>query len=135
MTALCSPTRVALKSGRNHHTANAGSIMETATAFPGNTGQIPNSVAPLAEMLYQLIYDGVIKVDHPKMKDYQAQEPTLRRPRVPVGHEQPSPGVARSDAGDSSGCSSIHGSIRCLRSGNSSRPIRIASSPASGAST
>jgi arylsulfatase len=50
-TALCSPTRVALKSGRNHHTAEAGSIMETATAFPGNTGQIPNAVAPLAEML------------------------------------------------------------------------------------
>ncbi len=50
-TALCSPTRVALKSGRNHHSANAGSIMETATAFPGNTGQIPNSVAPLAEIL------------------------------------------------------------------------------------
>jgi len=50
-TALCSPTRAALKSGRNHHTANVGSIMETATAFPGNSGQIPNSVAPLAEML------------------------------------------------------------------------------------
>jgi arylsulfatase A-like enzyme len=50
-TALCSPSRIALKSGRNHHTANAGSIMETSTAFPGNTGQIPNSVAPLAEML------------------------------------------------------------------------------------
>ena len=50
-TALCSPTRVALKSGRNHHTANAGSIMETATAYPGNTGKIPNRVAPLAEML------------------------------------------------------------------------------------
>tara|TARA_R110000772_G_scaffold148001_1_gene258436 strand:+ start:17623 stop:19998 length:2376 start_codon:yes stop_codon:yes gene_type:complete len=50
-TALCSPTRVALKSGRNHHTANAGSIMETATAYPGNTGRIPNRVAPLAEML------------------------------------------------------------------------------------
>lgn len=119
-TALCSPTRVALKSGRNHHSANAGSIMETATAFPGNTGQIPNSVAPLAEMLrlngystgafgkwhetaawetsvsgpfdrwpthqgfdkfygfiggetdqwYPLIYDGVKKVDPPKMKNY-----------------------------------------------------------------
>src|SRR5207344_1777298 len=27
-TALCSPTRIALKCGRNHHTANAGSIME-----------------------------------------------------------------------------------------------------------
>lgn len=50
-TALCSPTRNALKTGRNHHTANTGSIMETATAFPGNTGQVPNSVAPLAEML------------------------------------------------------------------------------------
>lgn len=50
-TALCSPTRVALKCGRNHHTANAGSIMETSTAYPGNTGAIPNNVAPLAEML------------------------------------------------------------------------------------
>ncbi len=50
-TALCSPTRMALKTGRNHHTCNTGSIMETATAFPGNTGQLPNSVAPLAEML------------------------------------------------------------------------------------
>ena len=50
-TALCSPTRMALKTGRNHHQANTGSIMETATSFPGNTGAIPNSVAPLAEML------------------------------------------------------------------------------------
>jgi arylsulfatase A-like enzyme len=50
-TALCSPTRNALKTGRNHHTVNTGSIMESATAFPGNTGQNPNSVAPLAEML------------------------------------------------------------------------------------
>jgi arylsulfatase A-like enzyme len=119
-TALCSPTRMALKTGRNHHTANTGSIMETATAFPGNTGQVPNSVAPLAEMLrlngystgafgkwhetaawetsvsgpydrwpthqgfdkfygfiggetdqwYPLIYDGVKKIDPPKMKNY-----------------------------------------------------------------
>jgi arylsulfatase A-like enzyme len=50
-TALCSPTRTALLSGRNHHTNNMGSITETATAFPGNTGQRPNSVAPVAEML------------------------------------------------------------------------------------
>ncbi len=119
-TALCSPTRNALKTGRNHHTVNTGSIMESSTAFPGNTGQNPNSVAPLAEMLrlngystgafgkwhetapwetsvsgpfdrwpthqgfdkfygfiggetdqwYPLIYDGVIKVDPPKMKNY-----------------------------------------------------------------
>ena len=50
-TALCSPTRAALKSGRNHHTVNMGFITEMATSFPGNTGQIPNATAPLAEML------------------------------------------------------------------------------------
>src|SRR6185295_721368 len=50
-TALCSPTRAALLSGRNHHVGNMGSITETATAFPGQTGQRPNSVTPLAEML------------------------------------------------------------------------------------
>jgi arylsulfatase A-like enzyme len=50
-TALCSPTRSALLTGRNHHVNNFGSIAETATAFPGQTGQRPNSVAPLAEML------------------------------------------------------------------------------------
>ena len=50
-TAVCSPTRTALLSGRNHHSNNMGGITETATAFPGNTGQRPNNVAPLAEML------------------------------------------------------------------------------------
>jgi arylsulfatase A-like enzyme len=50
-TALCSPTRAALLTGRNHHTNNTGSIMETSTAFPGNTGKRPNNVAPLAEMV------------------------------------------------------------------------------------
>jgi arylsulfatase len=50
-TAVCSPTRSALKSGRNHHVNNMGAIIETGTQFPGNTGQIPNEVAPLAEML------------------------------------------------------------------------------------
>jgi arylsulfatase len=50
-TALCSPTRAALLTGRNHHVNNMGSITEMSTAFPGQTGQRPNSVAPLAEML------------------------------------------------------------------------------------
>src|SRR4029077_1159574 len=40
-TALCSPTRVALLTGRNHHINNAGAIMELATGFPGNTGIRP----------------------------------------------------------------------------------------------
>ena len=50
-TALCSPTRAALKSGRNHHTVNMAFITEMATSIPGATGQIPNATAPLAEML------------------------------------------------------------------------------------
>jgi arylsulfatase len=50
-TALCSPTRTALLTGRNHHINNAGAIMELATAFPGNTGIRPESVAPLAEIM------------------------------------------------------------------------------------
>ena len=50
-TALCSPTRAALKSGRNHHTVNMGFITEMATSFPGATGKIPSATAPVAEML------------------------------------------------------------------------------------
>ena len=40
-TALCSPTRTALSTGRNHHMNNMGGITEIATAFPGNTGARP----------------------------------------------------------------------------------------------
>ncbi len=50
-TALSSPTRAALKSGRNHHQVNMGFITEMATGFPGATGQVPSTTAPLAEML------------------------------------------------------------------------------------
>src|SRR6187402_109683 len=52
-TALCSPTRVALLTGYNHHSNNAGSIMETGTSFPGNTGVRPQSITPMAEVLRQ----------------------------------------------------------------------------------
>jgi len=50
-TAVSSPTRVALLTGYNHHSNNAGSIMETGTAFPGNTGVRPQSITPMAEVL------------------------------------------------------------------------------------
>jgi arylsulfatase A-like enzyme len=50
-TALCSPTRTALLTGYNHHSNNAGAIMEVATAFPGNTGVRPQSITPMAEVL------------------------------------------------------------------------------------
>src|SRR5215469_2815712 len=51
VTALCSPTRAALLTGRNHHVANTGAVMDVATAFPGNTRVRPNNVAPLADIL------------------------------------------------------------------------------------
>ncbi|MGD9853634.1 MAG: sulfatase-like hydrolase/transferase, partial [Planctomycetaceae bacterium] len=50
-TALCSPTRQALLTGRNHHSAGMGGITEVATGAPGYSSVRPNSMAPLAETL------------------------------------------------------------------------------------
>ncbi|MCP9272507.1 arylsulfatase [Mycolicibacterium sp. CAU 1645] len=50
-TALCSPTRAALLSGRNHHSVNMGAITEIATSAPGMTSARPNTCAALPEIL------------------------------------------------------------------------------------
>jgi arylsulfatase A-like enzyme len=50
-TALCSPTRAALLSGRNHHAVGMGGITEIATSAPGYSSVRPNTAAPLAEVL------------------------------------------------------------------------------------
>ena len=50
-TALCSPTRAALLSGRNHHSVGMGGITEIATSAPGYNSIRPNTCAPLAETL------------------------------------------------------------------------------------
>jgi arylsulfatase len=47
-TALCSPTRQALLTGRNHHSVGMGGITEIATAAPGYNSVLPNTKAPLA---------------------------------------------------------------------------------------
>lgn len=52
-TALCSPTRAALLTGRNHHTVSTGTIEEMGDGFPGYTGIIPQSCATIAELLSQ----------------------------------------------------------------------------------
>jgi len=50
-TAVCSPTRAALLTGHNHHSAATGIIMETTTGFPGYTGIIPQNTASIGKIL------------------------------------------------------------------------------------
>jgi arylsulfatase A-like enzyme len=52
-TALCSPTRAALLTGRNHHSAASGVIGEIATGYDGYTSVIPRSSGSFAEVLRQ----------------------------------------------------------------------------------
>jgi len=50
-TALCSPTRQALLTGRNHHSVGMGGITEVATSAPGYCSILPKNKAPLAMTL------------------------------------------------------------------------------------
>ncbi|MBV9721482.1 MAG: sulfatase-like hydrolase/transferase, partial [Mycobacterium sp.] len=50
-TALCSPTRQAMLTGRNHHSVGMGGITEIATSAPGNSSIRPKNKAPIAETL------------------------------------------------------------------------------------
>lgn len=52
-TALCSPTRAALITGRNHHSAHTGVITEAATGFPGYDSVMQKDTATVAELLKQ----------------------------------------------------------------------------------
>lgn len=52
-TALCSPTRAALLTGRNHHSAHTGLIMEGATGYPGYDSLMGKDTATVAELLRQ----------------------------------------------------------------------------------
>jgi len=50
-TALCSPTRQAFLTGRNHHAVGMGGITEIATGSPGYNSVLPNTAAPIAKTL------------------------------------------------------------------------------------
>jgi len=51
VTAMCSPTRAALLTGRNHHAVGHGTVVDLSTGFPGYLSVIPRSAATVAEVL------------------------------------------------------------------------------------
>ena len=76
ITALCSPTRAALLSGRNHHSVGMGAITELATSAPGYNSIRPNTCAPLADL------QGFYGSDGTRTRDLRRDRPSraCRRP-------------------------------------------------------
>jgi arylsulfatase A-like enzyme len=56
-TALCSPTRAALITGRNHHSVASGIITEFATGYPGYNSLVPKSAGSVGEVLKENGYN------------------------------------------------------------------------------
>ena len=79
-TALCSPTRQALLTGRNHHAVGMGGITEIATSAPGYNSVRPNTAAPLAETLKLNGYDRPVR-QVPRGPGLADQPDVLRRLR------------------------------------------------------
>ncbi|WOD37268.1 arylsulfatase (plasmid) [Nodosilinea sp. E11] len=84
-TALCSPTRAALLTGRNHHRASFGTIAERAVDWDGYLGLIPKTSATLAEVLR---YYGYKTAAFGKWHNTPANQTTAMGPfdRWPTGH-------------------------------------------------
>jgi len=80
-TAMCSPTRAALMTGRNHHRVGAGQIAELANDWDGYTGVIPRSSATIAEVLRYYGYaTAAFGKDHNTPVDQIANGPYDRTP-------------------------------------------------------
>jgi arylsulfatase A-like enzyme len=70
-TALCSPTRAALLTGRNHHVVHSGIITDMATGFPGYDSLWPRSGGTIAEVLRQNGYNTAMYGKHHNVPDWQ----------------------------------------------------------------
>ncbi len=73
-TALCSPTRAALITGRNHHTCATGVIMEMGTGYPGYNSLMPKSCGTVAEILKQNGYNTSWYGKNHNVPDWQSSQ-------------------------------------------------------------
>jgi arylsulfatase len=73
-TALCSPTRAALLTGRNHHSVATGVVMELGTGFPGYNSLQPRSAGTFAEILKQNGYNTAWYGKNHNVPDWQTSQ-------------------------------------------------------------
>ncbi|MFD6179999.1 sulfatase-like hydrolase/transferase [Streptomyces goshikiensis] len=88
-TALCSPTRSALLTGRNHTTNGMACISEAAIGFPGAIGHIPSTRATLAEILVEKGYSTALTGTRTRSRSHA-------RPRVAAASRSSGRGGGRS---------------------------------------
>ena len=73
-TAICSPTRAALLTGRNHHSVATALIMEAGTGFPGYNTMMPKSAGTSAEILKQNGYNTAWFGKNHNVPDWQTSQ-------------------------------------------------------------
>jgi arylsulfatase len=71
-TAMCSPTRAAMLTGRNHHMVGSGIITDMATGYPGYSGIIPRSAATIGRILTGNGYNTAFFGKHHNVPGHQA---------------------------------------------------------------
>jgi arylsulfatase len=84
-TALCSPSRAALLTGRNHHAVASGVVTDMATGFPGYTSVIPKSAATIAKVLGENGYSTAMFGKHHNVPMWESASAAGRLDHWPTG--------------------------------------------------